>query len=292
MIDPALEELGNGTGAVSPRRQQHGGIPDELRGMGLDMGVGNGGHDGLTSGMGFGDPFWANQFTKPTMATPVADPHTASTLSQILPGISPSNSSFLNPNGVSPMGEFDIAQFVSAISSQMPRVQDASPQAGSSNTGPSPQTGDSTGGHKAKSGDKGGKIVKVSWFRPHGITAIAPGTFSFPVSLPVRKSQLTILGLKQYTLKVRVETPQETWRRDPHNLPKQSGEPMEEVIAPDGIPPAHIMMELISVFMIHFGSQFPCIDRRDLESKVHARTGSSFLLNSIAGIAARYVPRQ
>lgn len=58
----------------------------------------------------------------------------------------------------------------------MPRVQDASPQgASSSNTGPSPQTGD-TG--KVK-GDKG-KIVKVSWFRPHGITAIAPGKSFVP----------------------------------------------------------------------------------------------------------------
>ena len=58
----------------------------------------------------------------------------------------------------------------------MPRVQDASPQgASSSNTGPSPQTGD-TG--KVK-GDKG-KIVKVSWFRPHGITAIAPGKSFLP----------------------------------------------------------------------------------------------------------------
>ena len=95
-------------------------------------------------------------------------------------------------------------------------------------------------------------------------------------------------GLKQYTLKVRVETPQETWQRDPHNLPQQSGEPMEEVIGADGIPPVHIMPELVSVFMIHFGAQFPCIDRRDLESKIHSRTGSSFLLNSIAGIAARY----
>jgi hypothetical protein len=98
-----------------------------------------------------------------------------------------------------------------------------------------------------------------------------------------------MVGLKQYTLKVRVETPQETWRRDPHNLPQQSGEPMEEVIGPDGIPPVHIMLELVSVFMIHFGSQFPCIDRRDLEAKIRYRTGSSFLLNSIAGIAARSV---
>jgi hypothetical protein len=63
---------------------------------------------------------------------------------------------------------------------------------------------------------------------------------------------------------------------------------MEEVIGADGIPPVHIMLELVSVFMIHFGAQFPCIDRRDLESKIHSRTGSSFLLNSIAGIAARY----
>jgi hypothetical protein len=144
--------------------------------MGLGMPVQNG-HDRLTGGMGFGDPFWSTSFTNPTpgsdsmYTTQTGLTKDTGQMSHMLPTMSPSGSLF-NTNGVSPMAEFDIAQFVSAISSQMPRVQDASPQgASSSNTGPSPQTGE-TGKGK---GDKG-KIVKVSWFRPHGITAIAPGT--------------------------------------------------------------------------------------------------------------------
>lgn len=43
------------------------GIPDELRGMGLGMPPpASNGHDGLTSGMGFGDPFWTGTFGHPT----------------------------------------------------------------------------------------------------------------------------------------------------------------------------------------------------------------------------------
>jgi hypothetical protein len=159
---------------------------DELRGMGLGMAVqqpGLNGHDHMTGGMGFGDQFWSGSFPNPTPGSDRKSPgfvearltlDSAPTLSHMLPNMSPSGSLFNTNNGVSPMAEFDIAQFVSAISSQMPRVQDASPQgASSSNTGPSPQTGDpNTKGNADK-----GKIVKVSWFRPHGITAIAPGTF-------------------------------------------------------------------------------------------------------------------
>lgn len=158
---------------------------DELRGMGLGMAVqqpGLNGHDQLTGGMGFGDQFWSGSFPNPTPGSerePAYSvragliPDSAPTLSHMLPNMSPSGSLFNTNNGVSPMAEFDIAQFVSAISSQMPRVQDASPQgASSSNTGPSPQTGDQNTKGKAEKG----KIVKVSWFRPHGITAIAPGT--------------------------------------------------------------------------------------------------------------------
>jgi hypothetical protein len=49
---------------------QDEGIPDELRGMGLGMPppVTNG-HDGMTSGMGFGDPFWGGTFGHPTSAS-------------------------------------------------------------------------------------------------------------------------------------------------------------------------------------------------------------------------------
>lgn len=103
-------------------------------------------------------------------------------------------------------------------------------------------------------------------------------------------------GLKRITLKVRVDNPQATWRP---SLPESSlglgapgtGSgptiPVEEVIAPDGMPTTPIMRHLLDVFMTHFGCQFPFVDRQDLEAKIEERTGSVFLLNSIAAMAAR-----
>lgn len=41
--------------------------------------------------------------------------------------------------------------------------------------------------------------------------------------------------------------------------------------------------------MVHFGCQFPFLVRQALDAKIEARTGSVFLLNAIAGIAARCV---
>lgn len=106
-----------------------------------------------------------------------------------------------------------------------------------------------------------------------------------------------LLGLKRITLKVRVDNPQATWRP---SLPESSlgglgapgiGSgptiPVDDVIAPDGMPTTPIMRHLLDVFMTHFGCQFPFVDRQDLESKIEERTGSVFLLNSIAAMAAR-----
>lgn len=59
------------------------------------------------------------------------------------------------------------------------------------------------------------------------------------------------------------------------------------MISPDGRPNASIMRHLLDVFMVHFGCQFPFLDRQSLDAKIEARTGSVFLLNSIAAIAAR-----
>jgi hypothetical protein len=61
----------------------------------------------------------------------------------------------------------------------------------------------------------------------------------------------------------------------------------QEVIAPDGAPSTAIMRHLLDVFMVHFGCQYPFLDRSSLEAKIESRTGSTFLLNSIAAIAAR-----
>jgi hypothetical protein len=50
------------------------------------------------------------------------------------------------------------------------------------------------------------------------------------------------------------------------------------------------MHHLLDVFFIHFGCQFPFLDHTELEAQVDAGTGSAFLFNTIAGIAARSVP--
>jgi len=47
------------------------------------------------------------------------------------------------------------------------------------------------------------------------------------------------------------------------------------------------MRHLLDVFFIHFGCQFPFLDQAELEAQVDAGTGSAFLFNAIAGIAAR-----
>jgi len=48
------------------------------------------------------------------------------------------------------------------------------------------------------------------------------------------------------------------------------------------------MRHLLDLFFIHFGCQFPFLDKMELESQVDSGTGSAFLFHAIAGIAARY----
>ncbi|CAK9784515.1 hypothetical protein CC85DRAFT_326061 [Cutaneotrichosporon oleaginosum] len=148
----------------------------------------------------------------------------------------------------------DPAQFVWAVSSRLPTVEDASPADGS--TGPSPRR-------------EPERLVKVSWWRPHGKTAIAP-------------------GLKRYTLKVRVHTPRESWEKGSPAVTIGTGEVAQELIAPDGAPSTPVMQHLLDIFATHFGCQFPFVDRADLETKIESRTASVFLLLSIAAIAARF----
>ena len=97
-------------------------------------------------------------------------------------------------------------------------------------------------------------------------------------------------GLRRITLKVRIDNPKDVWRTfSPHLAVQGCGETTREVISPDGLSSTLIMRHLLDIFMSHFGCQFPFLDRQSLESKIEARTGSVFLLNSIAAIAARCV---
>jgi hypothetical protein len=74
-------------------------------------------------------------------------------------------------NGYAP-SSLDPAQFIWAVSSRLPTVEESSPfDMHSTGSGPSPKI---VGGKKLHR-DEEGKIVKVTWWRPHGQTAIAPG---------------------------------------------------------------------------------------------------------------------
>ena len=72
----------------------------------------------------------------------------------------------------------------------------------------------------------------------------------------------------------------------PRDVPGQESIPL---IGSDGAPNPPIMKHLLDVFLVHFGCQYPFISRADLEPKIESGTGSVFLLNSIAAIAARCV---
>jgi hypothetical protein len=90
--------------------------------------------------------------------------------------------------GSSALGEttpynFDPAQFISALSSQLPQVEDESPfderiGTASGVSGHTPDQGEKVtrkGKGKANGEGEGSKIVKVTWWRPHGAVSVSPG---------------------------------------------------------------------------------------------------------------------
>lgn len=79
-------------------------------------------------------------------------------------------------------------------------------------------------------------------------------------------------GLKRMTLKVLVNDiiPSASWSAS-----------SDAVLAGEGV----IHQEII--FLDHFGCQFPFLEQDVLEVQIENRNGSVFLLNCIAGVAAR-----
>jgi hypothetical protein len=79
--------------------------------------------------------------------------------------------------------DFDPAQFISALSSQLPQVEDESPldqRIGTlpGGSGYTPDLGEQVtrkGKGKANGEGEGSKIVKVTWWRPHGAVSVSPG---------------------------------------------------------------------------------------------------------------------
>jgi len=71
--------------------------------------------------------------------------------------------------------DFDPTQFISALSSQLPQIEDESPfdeRIGpvSGGSGPTPDIEEqaSRKGKERTNGGEGSKLVKVTWWRPHG----------------------------------------------------------------------------------------------------------------------------
>lgn len=76
--------------------------------------------------------------------------------------------------------DFDPTQFISALSSQLPRIEDESPYderigTVSGGSGPTPDIGDVSrkGKGRAEEDWEGSKRVKVTWWRPHGAVRLS-----------------------------------------------------------------------------------------------------------------------
>lgn len=110
------------------------------------------------------------------------------------PNSNPNSNPNLNLDSFSPFASMDPTELILALSSQLPTIEEGFPfddrsPAGSSNQGStaarrggdgeSPGTGNATGaggnGGSGQAERHKGKIYKVTWWRPHGKTAIAPG---------------------------------------------------------------------------------------------------------------------
>ncbi|WVQ94609.1 hypothetical protein IAU59_001689 [Kwoniella sp. CBS 9459] len=168
------------------------------------------------------------------------------------------------------LSAFDPAQVVMALSSRLPLVEETSVH---EEMAPPviPYTGSSalrsTATTVPPNTTREDKVVKLTWWRPHGQTAIVP-------------------GLQRIILKVRVQAPGTVSQA---STPVSPGVKMvDDIIGPDRMPHPVMMKHLLHVFMEHFGCQFPFLDQQALEASIDNRTGSTFLLVCIAAVAARF----
>ncbi|WWD10505.1 hypothetical protein V865_008641 [Kwoniella europaea PYCC6329] len=165
---------------------------------------------------------------------------------------------------------FDPAEVVMALSGQLPVVEDGSIQGdrlgASDTTSPAVRSGAMPRAVHS-SGSREDKVVKVSWWRPHGQTAIVP-------------------GLQRIVLKVQVQAPGSTSQASTPVSPGTGFQ--DDLLGPDRIPEPSMMKHLLHIFFDYFGCQFPFLDKRLLELSIEERTGSSFLFLCIAAISARF----
>ncbi|WVW83535.1 hypothetical protein I302_105556 [Kwoniella bestiolae CBS 10118] len=165
---------------------------------------------------------------------------------------------------------FDPAEVVMALSGQLPVVEDGSIQGDrlgpSDTTSPAVRFGDIPRAFHS-SGSREDKVVKVSWWRPHGQTAIVP-------------------GLQRIVLKVQVQAPGNASQVSTPVSPSAGFQ--DTLLGPDRIPVPSVMKHLLNVFFEYFGCQFPYLDKFSLEASLEEGTGSSFLFLCIAAISARF----
>lgn len=101
-----------------------------------------------------------------------------------------------------------------------------------------------------------------------------------------------VIGLKKITLKVRVTDSAAAFKTSsPHAAFSELDQIAQQVIDPNGMPSPPIMRHLLDVFFVHFGSQFPFLNKVEIDEAVETGTGSAFLLNAIAAVAARSISR-
>lgn len=95
------------------------------------------------------------------------------------------NASYPAGNSISHFGQLtpstlDPAQFIWAVSSQLPQVEESSPndeRSGSYSTGPSPNVDDKGKARRSRrnqvnAASEGSKLVKITWWRPHGAVSV------------------------------------------------------------------------------------------------------------------------
>jgi hypothetical protein len=99
-------------------------------------------------------------------------------------------------------------------------------------------------------------------------------------------------GLKRVTIKVRVGPNVDAPSQEPLRLAGQGGTPKgrtEDLFDDRGLPRSDILVHLIDLFAQHFECQYPALDRHSLLRSAQEGSGSVFLLNCVAGMAARWV---
>jgi len=182
-------------------------------------------------------------------------------------------------------------ELMMALASRMPQVEqsnlqeDLSPTSDTNVSARLVDTNNTTVATRQSSSERSKQFVKVTWWRPHGQTAIAPGRST---AISCKRCVLTS-GLKRMTLKVRIsdETASErALARSPAGT--TSGAPPIELFIPGTrLPSVQIMKHLGPLFNEFFAGQLPFLDVNRCIADLESGNGSAFLLNCIASTAAR-----